>query len=220
MKKIQFSVAALALALLVGGISTNAAAKESFKEIKLLAPQMSGGMPLMEALNKRSSKRSFSSKELSPQTLSNILWAAFGVNRKDSGCRTAPSAHNWREIDIYVLLKSGAYIYDAERNLLKPHIQKDLRAAAGKQGFVKDAPVVLAYVSNHSRIEGAPPDAKIFYSATDTGFISQNVYLYCASAGLSTVVLGYVDKPALKKLLNLAKDQEIILTQPVGHPQK
>lgn len=193
-------------------------AKAGSSEIKLPPPQKTGGMPLMQALDKRQSNRSFSSKELSPQMLSNLLWAAFGVNRTDSGKRTAPSARNWQEIDIYLCTQKGVYIYDAKNNALKLLMEKDIRAETGKQKFTQDAPACLVYVANFDRMSGSP-EGKTFYSAADTGFISQNVYLFCASSGLNTVVLGYVDKPTLEKILKLSKNQKVVLTQPVGHPK-
>jgi SagB-type dehydrogenase family enzyme len=203
----------LALVISLAPVCVNAANAE----IKLPPPQKTGGMPLMEALDKRQSNRTFSAKELSNQTLSNLLWAAFGVNRAGSGKRTAPSARNWQEIDIYVCNKDGVYIYDAKNNSLKPLMEKDIRADTGKQKFTKDAPVCLVYVSNFDRM--GKSKEKLFYSGTDTGFISQNVYLFCASSGLNTVVLGYVDKAALEKILKLGASQKVILTQPVGYPK-
>jgi nitroreductase len=170
-------------------------------------------MPLMEALNARQTQRTFSAKPLSEQQLSDLLWAAFGINRPD-GKRTAPSAHNRQEISIYVALPSGLYLYQAGENLLERILDQDIRGQTGKQPFVKIAPVCLIYVAD---LDGAK-DGADFYSAADTGFISQNVYLFCASEGLHTVVLGWVDKDALHKAMNLKPTQHIILTQPVGLP--
>lgn len=206
----------IALAIVISFSALCANAENS--EIKLPPPQKTGGMPLMQALDKRQSNRSFSSKELSKQMLSNLLWAAFGVNRADSGKRTAPSARNKQEIDIYLCAKKGVYVYDAKSNSLKLYMNKDIRAETGKQKFTQDAPACLVYVANFDRMGGSP-DSKIFYSAADTGFISQNVYLFCASSGLNTVVLGYVDKPALEKLLKFGKNRKVLLTQPVGYPK-
>lgn len=192
-------------------------------DIKLPEPQLTRGKLLMEALKERKTSRAFSSKELPPEVLSNLLWAAAGVNRPESGKRTAPTAVNWQEIDIYVALKSGLYLYDATAHTLKLILKKDIREAVGQQAFVKDAPVGLIYVADFSKMAGAyqPSDEdKKFYSATDTGFISQNVYLFCASDGLSTVVLGMVDRPALALIMKLRDDQRIILSQPVGYPRQ
>jgi len=192
---------------------------EKLEPVQLVKPQMSGGKSLMEALAKRRSTRSFDARRLPPQTLSNVLWAANGINRPESGKRTAPSAMNRQEIDIYAATAEGLYLYNAKDHRLDPVLAEDIRARAGEQPFVKTAPVVLIYVADYARMGDAPRDSKEFYSATDTGFISQNVYLYCASEGLATVVLGWVDKPALAKTMKLRDDRKIILTQPVGYPK-
>ncbi|MBN1385029.1 MAG: SagB/ThcOx family dehydrogenase [Elusimicrobia bacterium] len=188
--------------------------------VKLLKPQTSGGKPLMQALKNRKSSREFSSKKLPDQILSNMLWAAFGVNREDTGKRTAPSAVNWQEIDIYVSMPEGLYLYNAKEHMLDPVLAKDVRALTGKQDFVKEAPVNLVYVADFSRMGQVKAEDKDFYSATDTGFISQNVYLFCASEGLATVVRGFVDKEALAKVMKLKPGQKIILAQTVGYPKK
>ena len=182
-------------------------------DIKLPEPQKTGGMPLMEALNARRTQRTFSSKPLSAQQLANLLWAAFGINR-DNGKRTAPSAINAQEIQIYVALPSGLYLYQAKSNTLEQISDRDIRAQVGRQAFVKTAPVGLIYVSDYDLIKGESE----FYSATDTGYISQNVYLFCASAGMNTVVLGSVDKTVLQAAMKLKPSQHVILTQPVGFP--
>jgi SagB-type dehydrogenase family enzyme len=173
----------------------------------------------MEVLKDRKSTREFGSDTLSPQTLSNLLWAAFGINRPD-GRRTAPSAMNWQEISIYVATPASVYVYDAKANVLEPVLAGDYRAATGTQSFVKDAAVNLVYVSDLSKTGGAPSSEAEMYTAADVGFIAQNVYLYCASEGLATVVRGSVDKPALAKTLKLQPQQRIILAQSVGHPKK
>jgi nitroreductase len=193
--------------------------KKELKPIQLLKPQTDGGMPLMQALKARSSSRSFSDKKLPLQVLSNMLWAAWGINRPD-GKRTAPSAMNLQEIDVYVALEEGLYLYDARANILKPVLAEDIRAATGGQPFVKDAPVNLIYVADHSKMGRLSAKDRDFYSAANTGFISQNVYLFCASEGLVTVVRAYVDKPALAKKMKLRPNQKIILAQTVGYPKK
>jgi SagB-type dehydrogenase family enzyme len=184
------------------------------QNIQLPAPQKSGGMPLMEALNARQTQRTFSAKPLSEQQLADLLWAAFGINR-ENGKRTAPSAHNKQEISIYVALPSGLYLYQAKANTLEKILDQDIRAQTGKQPFVKIAPVCLIFVSDYDRMK---TEAE-FYSATDTGYISQNVYLFCASEGLGTVVRGYVDKEGLAKTMNLAETQHVVLAQTVGYPK-
>jgi len=186
--------------------------------VPLPAPQKSGGMPLLEALSARQSLRDFSTQPLPDDVLSTLLWAACGVNRPDSGLRTAPTAKNWQEIHVYVARADGCYLYEPVAHQLRRVVEGDIRASAGLQPFVREAPVVLIYVADTPRMTGATAEMQDFYSATDTGFVSQNVYLYCAAQGLSTVVLGWVDKPALAKIMGLLPDQRIILTQPVGYP--
>lgn len=195
-------------------------AKPQAQPQALPAPQTTGGKPLMQALKERRTEREYSDQAIAPQVLSNLLWAAFGVNRPESKSRTAPSAHNVQEIDIYVVTKQGVWLYDAHAHQLLPVHNKDIRALTGKQGFVKDAPVNLVYVSDWSKFTSDDDEYKRFYSATDTGFISQNVYLFCASEGLATMVRAYIDQPALAKALQLKPNQHIILAQSVGYPKK
>ncbi len=195
------------------------AAAQALKPIQLPQPQTEGGRPLMQVLKDRKSTREFGAGTLSPQTLSNLLWAAFGINRPD-GRRTAPSAMNWQEVSIYVASPAGIYLYDAKTNVLEPVLAGDFRAATGTQSFVKDAAVNLVYVSDLSKTSGAAPSDAEMYTAADVGFIAQNVYLYCASEGLATVVRASVDKSALAKTLNLQQNQKIILAQSVGYPKK
>jgi len=192
---------------------------EEPKPIQLLTPQPGGGSPLMQLLWKRKSSREFSSKPLPVEVLSNLLWAGFGINRPD-GHRTAPSARNWQDIDIYVILPDGLYLYDTKANQLKLMVAQDLRGVAGTQPYVKEAPVNLIYVSDYAKMGTAANEEKAFLSAADTGFISGNVYLYCASEGLATVVRAMIDRPALAKAMNLRPDQNITLAQSVGYPKK
>ena len=194
--------------------------KPSPKVIKLLPPQTDKGKPLMTVLKNRKSGREFSPEKLPMNVLSNLLWAACGVNRPGEGYRTAPSAVNWQEIDVYVALQEGLYLYDANTSVLAQVLPQDIRALTGKQAFVKDAPVNLIYVADLSKMGRSTEEDKNFYSAADTGFISQNVYLYCASEGLSTVVRGLFDREGLSKVMNLRPEQKIILTQTVGYPKK
>jgi SagB-type dehydrogenase family enzyme len=193
---------------------------QDLKSVLLPNPRMDGGKPLMQALKDRQSSREFASEKLTDQALSDLLWAAGGVNREGAGKRTAPTAHDWREIDIYVATADGLFLYDPSANLLKPILSEDIRGLTGKQPFVKIAPVNLIFVADYSKMSGASEEDKAFYAATDTGFISQNVYLFCASEGLATVVRGYVDREALAKKMGLRPDQAVTLAQTVGHPQK
>jgi len=189
------------------------------QDIDLPAPQKTGGIPLMEALSKRSTARAFDSKELSMQQISNLLWAAFGVNRPD-GKRTAPSARNFQETDIYVLLKQGAYVYDAKNNKLVQVLAEDIRNLGGTQPFVKDAPVTLIFVADLSKMGNGDKQGKMNTASIDVGYISQNVYLFSASEGLVTGARGSVDHATLGPKLKLREDQEIILGQSVGYPKQ
>jgi nitroreductase len=184
---------------------------------KLPDPAMKGGMPLMEALGKRQSIRSFSEKELSQQILSNLLWAAWGVNRPATGQRTAPSAHNRQPIDLYVITPKGAYLYEAKTHSLAQVAEGDLRRLAGRQDFVYTAPLNLIFVEDTARSGNEPQTA--VWSGVTAGAISQNVYLFCASEGLATVVRGWVDHEPLAKALHLKPTQRVILAQTVGYPK-
>lgn len=193
---------------------------QELKPIQLPQPQVDGGKPLMLALKERKSSRSFSSEKLPAQVLGNLLWAAFGTNRTDSGQRTAPSAMNRQEIDVYVATADGLFRYEAKGHTLQPVLTEDIRAATGMQPFVKDAPVELIYVADYVRMGRGTDEDKNLYAAADTGFISQNVYLFCASEGLATVVRGSVNRAALAKTMKLRPEQKIILAQTVGYPPK
>ena len=198
-----------------------AGAAEPLKPVVLPAPQMDKGRPLMQVLKDRQSRRDISPEtKLSLQELSNLLWASCGINRPDSGKRTAPTASNRQEIDVYVATAEGVFLYDVKGHTLDPVLQEDVRKTAGKQAFVQTAPVVLVFVVDEERMGGRSESDKVFYAATDTGFVSQNVYLYCASEGLATVVIGMVDKPALAAKMKLRPEQKVVLTQPVGYPAK
>ena len=184
----------------------------------LPSPSTGDSGSLMWALKNRKSTRSFSTKPLTSQVMSDLLWAAFGVNRPDIGFRTAPSPMNSQEIDIYVATATGLYLYDAHLHQLVQRSTEDIRNHSGTQGFVADAPLNLIYVANFSKLGDMEDDQKLFYAAADTGFISQNVYLFCAASGLGTVVRDWVDRPALAAKINLREDQRIILAQTVGYP--
>jgi len=179
------------------------------QDIKLPSPRKTGGKPLMTALNERQSNRDFSDKELSPQILSDLLWAANGFNREDK--RTAPSSQNRQEIDLYVFLKSGAYFYDAKNQQLILKKVGDNRAKNGSQAFVTVAPVNIVYVANLDKASNR--DAALI----DCGFIGQNIYLFCASEGLISVVRGSVDREATHSFLGLNEGQEVLLGQVVGY---
>ena len=186
--------------------------------VALPAPQIDGGKPLMQALKERRSTREFAPDKLPLQVLSNLLWAANGENRP-GGQRTAPSAINAQQVDIYVATADGMYLYQAKGHRLLPVVSEDIRKLTGTQPFVATAPLNLVYVADLTKPNASAED-RLLWAAAGTGFISQNVYLYCASEGLVTVVRAYVERDALGKALKLRPDQRVILAQTVGYPRK
>jgi len=191
---------------------------QELKPVALPAPQTSGGKPLMQVLKERKTTRDFSPEQISKPMLSNLLWAAWGINRED-GRRTAPSASNRQEMDVYVILAEGAYVYDAKGNALKPVVAGDIRKLAGSQPFVTEAPLNLVYVADTTKL-GGDDAGKLATANANTGFIAQNVYLFCASEGLGAVVRGSVDRAGIAKALNLRPEQRVTLAQTVGYPKK
>jgi SagB-type dehydrogenase family enzyme len=215
----QSSVAGVVLMLAVL-LSPLAARAQELKPVPLPAPQLGGGKPLMQALKERTSARAFSPERLPVQVLANLLWAGYGVNRPETGGRTAPSANNSQETDIYVATADGLYVYEAKAHALRPILADDIRALTGRQAFVKEAPVNLVYVADLGRMTRAREEDRDFYASAHTGFLSQNVYLYCASEGLATVVRASIDRPALAKAMKLRPEQRITLSQTVGYPKR
>lgn len=173
--------------------------------VKLPPPDVMGGLPLMQAMNERKTDRAFSSEPLDNQTLSDILWAAWGYNRPDK--RTIPTAKNRQKMDVYVLKSDGAWIYDAKNNALVPVVSEDLRPLAARgQDFVTTAPVTLLFVA----------DEDDDYSMMHAGSAYQNVGLYCASKGLGNVVRGMIDRKKLAQALSIVDDDDIIISQTIG----
>ena len=181
------------------------------QDIQLPAPDKKGGKPLMQALSERKSIRDFQEKELPNDLLANLLWTANGFNREDK--RTAPTANNRQELELYVVMKNGIYLYNAREHKLALVKKGDYRKSAGTQAYVANAPVNILFVSDSGKASGKN------YAYTDCGFVSQNIYLYCASEGLATVVRGSYDKKALEELLQLPENKEVLLTQTVGYPK-
>ena len=206
------------MVVLLGTVLVAPGVAQDLAPVPLPAPQTDGGKPLMQALKLRATARAFAPDPLPPQTLANLLWAAWGINRPQEGKRTAPSARNWQEVDVLVVNATGAYVYDAAGNALKPLVAGDFRALTGAQDFVKDAPVTLVLVADTSRMQGGPPSEPMAYA--DAAFISENVYLFCASEGLATGVRAMVDRPALAKALKLRDSQLVVFAQSVGFPKK
>jgi len=186
---------------------------------RLPPPETEGGMPLMKALKNRQTSREFAETKLNDQQLSNLLWAADGVNRPETKKRTAPSAMNYQEIDIYITLSEGLYIYDADQHQITKVSGEDLRAKTGIQDFVANAPLTLVYVADYSKMSKSEDATRESYSMADAAFISQNVYLFCASENLNTGVRAYIDKEKLTKAMNLKPTQHIMLAQSVGFPK-
>lgn len=186
-------------------------------DIKLAATAQQGGMPIMQALANRKTSRDFSQKELAPETLSALLWAANGINRPD-GHRTAPTGLNVQDIDVYVVLQSGAYLYNAKDGLLVLVNEGDFREFVGKQDFTKTAPVNLFYVQNLAKSMKGDENTNARHGGIHAGAIMQNVYLFCASANLSCVARDYFDRAEMAKVLKLNDKQRIMISQTVGYP--
>ncbi len=202
---------------MMGRLRPRPAAGDSTAAIALPAPERLGGMPLMEALSRRRSAREFAKDALPLPLLSNLLWAACGVNRPD-GHRTAPSALNAQEVDVFVALPTGAYFYDSAAHALNLVAASDLRRVTGYQDFVDEAPVDLVYVADHTRMTLVPVEQRAAYAYTAAGAISQNVYLYAASSGLATVIRAWIDRAAIADALGLTHDQQVLLSQTVAYP--
>jgi nitroreductase len=186
--------------------------------IQLPSPHQEGGMPLLDALRQRRSWRKFNSREIPLDVLSDLLWSAFGINRPESGKRTAPSPHNRKNIDIYVATPAGVYLYLPVPHSLKLLLAEDIRKDTGTQEYVAHAQLNLVYVADFALAEGRPEDETLFFAAATAGFIGQNVYLFCASRGLGAVIRADIDRESLAAKLKLRPDQRIILGQSVGYP--
>lgn len=195
-------------------------ARAAAPAIALPPPRTQGGIALMDALSKRHSERAFSPKALPQQVLSNLLWCAFGVNRPKEQGRTAPTALDAQEIDLYVAMAGGVYLYQPFAHSLTLVAAIDARKVTGYQDFVDEAPVDLVYVADHGHLHLAGGDERRLYSAVAAGAIAENVYLYCASAGLATVVRAWLDRKALAKALRLSSDETIVVAQTVGYPRQ
>lgn len=204
------------LVFFLAGMAIAGAAELS--TIELPAPNTTGGLPLMAALKQRQSIREFSARPVPLPVLSDLLWAGFGINRPESDHRTAPSTMNLQEIDLYVVLADALYVYDAKPHRLRQILTGDLRAKTGGKAELQAAPLILVLVADFSRMAKAKPPDRDFYAAIDAGFISQNAYLYCASAGLGTVV-HELDRAPLARAMQLQPEQKIIIAQSVGYPK-
>lgn len=179
-------------------------------------PRETGGMPLLSALKLRHSTREYSDRPLAPQSLSDLLWAAFGVNRPN-GDRTAPYWRHVMVIDVYAAMADGVWLYDPKAHALVPHLSADIRAETGLQDFVATAPLNLIYVAHGERMTDVSPEERRLYASVDAGFIGQNVYLFCASEGLASVFRGAVDYAKLGRTLKLPAGQFVTFAQTVGY---
>ncbi len=190
---------------------------QQLNPIQLPEPKLDPSKSLVQALKERKSTRDYGGA-LSEQTLSNLLWAAWGINRPDSGRRTAPSARNWQEVDLYVFLKQGVYLYDATKHSLMPFLAGDFRSLTYTQvERFKAAPIHFVYISDLARTN-VEETRGMFLVALDTGFIAQNVYLYCASEGLPTCFRVAMEKEKLAQAMQLKPTQKIIGAQSVSLP--
>jgi len=182
----------------------------------LPSPRREGGLPLMEALARRQSSREFAPTALDEQTLSDLIWAAGGVNRPALGGRTAPSAMNAQEVLLYAAMPQGLYLYEPVAHELQLVVASDVRRVTGYQDFVDDAALDLVYVADHGRMGMVPAAQRTAYACAAAGAMAQNVYLFCASARLATVVRAWFDRDALAKAMGLGNDQQLLLAQTVG----
>jgi SagB-type dehydrogenase family enzyme len=214
----------LSIAVLFCFVSASIAADLS--PIKLPPPDLKGGKSLMQSLQERKTSRLFSTKKLPIEVFSNLLWAACGINRPESGKRTAPSARNWQEVDVYVAMEEGLYLYNAKTHTLEPVLKNDLRKNTTtflqpSRLSVAGAPLQLILVADYAKMGfGVDEEDRQIYSSASAGYISQNVYLYCASVGLATGVRGMIDREALAKDMKLRDRQKIVLVQAVGYPSE
>jgi len=188
------------------------------QDIALPAPETTGGKPLMNCLNERKSSREFSSKEIQWQDLSNLLWAANGINREKDHKHTAPTSMNRQNMEVYVIIPSGVYLYDDTTNMLRLVQQGNHMKAAGKQDFVEKAPLNVIIVSDMKKLGDHPIENNLLDSGIHAGAIIQNIYLYCASAGLNCVVRAWFDPQVLSATLKLPEHKRVILAQTVGYP--
>jgi len=244
MKKPFIQAAFLTLLLVVSGLAcayARQAQTQELQAIKLAEPIKKGGLPAMEAFSVRASATGWSDKELNAQDLSDLLWAANGVNRPDIKKRTAASAMNAQDVDIYVFTKTGVFIYDAASHALNPVVSGDHReeirmtpggarpggpagappaGAPGRGPGTQGAqpPINLILVSDNSRFGAGTPELKYEWGAIDTGLVSQNIQLFCAAKGFATRPRASIHKDALRKLLKLKDTQYPFLEHPVGYP--
>lgn len=205
---------------LMGQLKARPARGDSLQSVALPPPGHDGGMPLMQALWQRQSQREFGTQPLPEPVLGGLLWAAAGVNRPSLGGRTAPSAMNSQEVDVFVALPSGLYLYEPAAHGLRLEVPSDVRGITGYQDFTDEAALDLVFVADHRRMTLVPAAQREAYAFTAAGAMAQNVYLYCASQGLATVIRAWIDRHALGQAMELGADQQVLLAQTVGYPKK
>lgn len=186
--------------------------------VALPPPSGTGGLTLMDAIARRRSTRGFASEDLDDQTTGDILHAAFGINRPESGGRTAPSWHGSAETDVYLARRDGVFLYDAKAHALLPVLAEDIRTEIGQQPFVAGAPIVLLYVADRTRMFEAPDEDHVRFAYVDTAIAAENVYLYAAAFGLGTVLVGSINQKPLTERLGLPPGKLLTYGQPVGRP--
>jgi len=208
----------LTLALTLGFLAAAAPARAEFETIKLAQPDFNAqGLTVIQALKSRKSDRAFAERELSLEHLSEALWAAGGINRPEKEGRTAPTANNLQAIEIFAVTRDGTYRYDPPSHELRPLTPGDNRASAGSQAYVATAPLNIIYAADLNKLRGDDQDKRRI-AALDVGHFSENVYLYCASAGLNIVTRISIDPEALAPLLKLDGNFLILMGQTVGYP--
>jgi SagB-type dehydrogenase family enzyme len=203
---------------LIGQLRPQASQGDAASALPLPPPQTEGGMPLMQALRQRQSQREFEPSPLDSQTLSDLLWAAAGINRPDLDGRTTPSAMNSQEIDVFVALPEGLYRYEPSDHILYLVSATDVRRVTGYQDFVDRAPLDLIFVADYARLRAVPAAQRESYASVAAGAMAHNVYLFCASTGLATVIRAWIDRQALSQAMGLEADHQILLSQTVGRP--
>lgn len=206
-------------AMLAGAaLAASGATVRAAEPMRLPAAATGGGMPLMAALKARHSTREYSDRRLSQQTLADLLWAAFGINRP-SGDRTAPYWRHVMVIDVYLAMADGVWLYEPQAHALVPYLPDDIRAHTGLQDFVATVPLNLVYVAHGERMKDISAEERRLYASVDAAFIGQNVYLFCASAGLGSVFRGAVDTHRLGEAMKLPDGQFVTFAQSVGYPR-
>ena len=202
--------------LIVFAMALSFAFNVSAQVEKLPQPKFPTDMSLMNCLNERRTIRDFVEEEISVQEIANMLWAAYGVNRPEESKLTVPSARNVQEIDVYLFTEKGVYIYNSYEHTIELIQEGDYRAKISSQKHFSVAPVSVVLVANYGRMKGFDKESLEFYSAIDCGYVSQNIYLYCASSErMGTVACGAINRDEISTILGL-KNAKPLLAHPFG----